>query len=225
MAGGMGHGSGSQSTSANEAAAALAARDGATGGKGTSQSVPAPSLSQMGTGGIFGSQQSEAHPITHSAGKGTNEAAPTGTQDIPSSVTGQYSGRGGNWRDTLARGIMQQQRQAAAIPAPSSDYGQMVSQALLGKDWKDLVPAPAKKEEPAAAAAPAPDKVAALEAQIAALQRAQQAATAAPYDPYPGATMTSGAAHGGAIHGYARGGMPADDDIVKIALALLRRYQ
>ena len=181
MAGGMGHGSGSQSMSADQASL---------------QGAP--------------------------SGKGTSEAAPTGTRDMPPSVMSRYSGapQRGGWQDTLARGMNQQQMRAAATPMPTGDYNQMVSQALLGKKWEDLVPQPAKKEEPAAAPAPAPDKVAALEAQLAALQQAQQAATAPAYDP---GFNAAGRAHGGAIHGYAAGGSPSEDEILKLAFNIIRR--
>lgn len=182
MAGGMGHGSGSQSTSADQASL---------------QGAP--------------------------SGKGTSEAAPTGTRDMPPSVMSRYSGapQSDNWRDTLARGINQQQMRAAATPMPTGDYNQMVSQALLGKKWEDLVPQPAKKEEPAAAPAPAPDKIAEMQAQIDALS--QRPAVASVYDPYPGATMTTGFARGGMTHGYAAGGSPSEDEILKLAFNIIRR--
>lgn len=135
----------------------------------------------------------------------------------------RYSGapsRGGSdWYSTLMQRLGQQQPMQRPAPA-ATDYNQMVSQALLGKKWEDLVPQPAKKEEPAAAPAPAPDKVAALEAQLAALQQAQQAAAAPVYDP---GAYAAGRAHGGAIHGYAAGGSPSEDEILKLAFNIIRR--
>lgn len=162
-------------------------------------------------------------PMGAQGGKGTSEATPTagGATPPPPALHGGSSGA--DWYPALMQMIQGQQAQGnMAGKAPS--YADMTAQALNGMKWGDLTPKPAEQPKPAEAA-PAAAPAADMQAQLAALQqqmfdRDNQDRVNRQYGE-----MAGRAATGGAINGYARGGAPDDDDIVKLALNFLRRYR